>query len=435
VTKAALKFSNFLSLNKKKIQKKNAQSLLNKVLAFEDKLKLIKDNTPLNVESFVTKTLSIKDSVKEALEKKSYQKIEHLERAQNELETELNNTLNEQLLLLHTEFASWKTKLKQMGIDTKTEINANIEKDSTTEQKNRLINQAWEAGQTLAKEATAFATQTYIMIQSHYDQELPEKNLTIEFATHRIEKKESPWLTIEAVCNALNNWKRQYEEQIQQSIASFQKAIEAITTQSQYPCEGTSSFRGEETQKSLDYYKTVEKIKNSNHIRLKKAELNIFDYFQFHYEVHNLLIILNEVLLALHKAVNTEEETIERLLINTENFWEKNSYMLKELQTATDNLSNPNYRVTQIMDDLPTYLSYVDEALKALSVYHERKEILLNYPLAKAAIEKNLKEKDKILPKDLPFNPQYGAEYLRLYYRERFENYTFKKEENTLTKR
>ena len=69
------------------------------------------------------------------------------------------------------------------------------------------------------------------------------------------------------------------------------------------------------------------------------------------------------------------------------------------------------------------------------SVYSERKEFLLNYPLAEAAIEERLKAKEQLLPEDLPFQPQFAAEYLRLYYSARFGEYAFDKDNFVLTKR
>ena len=68
-------------------------------------------------------------------------------------------------------------------------------------------------------------------------------------------------------------------------------------------------------------------------------------------------------------------------------------------------------------------------------VYSERKEFLLNYPLAEAAIEEQLKVKEKLLPQDLPFHPRFAAEYLRLYYTQRFGDYAFDKDNLVLTKR
>ncbi len=73
--------------------------------------------------------------------------------------------------------------------------------------------------------------------------------------------------------------------------------------------------------------------------------------------------------------------------------------------------------------------------MQTLAVYAERKEFLLNYPLAEAAINERLKVKERLLPSDLPFQPRFAAEYLRLYYTTRYGEYTFDKDNLVLTKR
>ena len=132
----------------------------------------------------------------------------------------------------------------------------------------------------------------------------------------------------------------------------------------------------------------------------------------------------------------SDEEAIDRLLPTKDYLWEKNSTLRERLKKATETLANPsNYKINQIMENLPQYLSYVDEAVQTLAVYSERKEFLLNYPLAEAAIEEQLKVKEKLLPQDLPFQPRFAAEYLRLYYTQRFGEYAFDKDNIVLTKR
>ena len=83
----------------------------------------------------------------------------------------------------------------------------------------------------------------------------------------------------------------------------------------------------------------------------------------------------------------------------------------------------------------PKYLGYVDESVQTLALYAERKEFLLNYPLAEAAINEQLKVKEKLLPSDLPFQPRFAAEYLRLYYTQRYGEYSFDKDNAVLIKR
>jgi hypothetical protein len=76
----------------------------------------------------------------------------------------------------------------------------------------------------------------------------------------------------------------------------------------------------------------------------------------------------------------------------------------------------------------------VDDAVQTLAFYSEQKEFLLNYPTAQAAIEEQLKSKNTVSPKDLSFQPKFSAEYLRLYYSERFSEFSYNMETQTLTR-
>jgi hypothetical protein len=73
--------------------------------------------------------------------------------------------------------------------------------------------------------------------------------------------------------------------------------------------------------------------------------------------------------------------------------------------------------------------------VQTLAVYNERKEFLLNYPTAEAAIEERLKQKKRLSPQDLPFQAKFAGEYLRLYYTQRFSEFAFDKENMQLTKK
>jgi hypothetical protein len=87
------------------------------------------------------------------------------------------------------------------------------------------------------------------------------------------------------------------------------------------------------------------------------------------------------------------------------------------------------------MENLPKTLAYVDESVQTLAVYAERREFLLNYSTAEAAIEEQLKTKKCLTPQDLPFQQRFAGEYLRLFYSQRFSEYSFDKENMQLTKK
>jgi hypothetical protein len=170
--------------------------------------------------------------------------------------------------------------------------------------------------------------------------------------------------------------------------------------------------------------------------KIEKDQLNIVDVIALKDDIQSFLGISKDVLSMLYAELISEEDSIERLLPTKDYLWEKNSTLRERLKKATETLSNPtNYKINQIIENLPIYLSYVDEAVQTLAVYNEWKEFLLNYPTAEAAIEELLKQKKRISPQDLPFQAKFAGEYLRLYYTQRFSEFAFDKENMQLTKK
>jgi hypothetical protein len=153
-------------------------------------------------------------------------------------------------------------------------------------------------------------------------------------------------------------------------------------------------------------------------------------------DVESVLSMAEDLLSMLYGELISDDKTIERLLPTEDYPWEKNSNLDERLKKVTETLANPlSDKINQIMEHLPTYLSYVDETVQTLVVYNERKEFLLNYPLAATAIEQQLKQKKQLSAKDLPFQPKFAGEYLRLYYLQRFNEFNFDKENMQLTKK
>ncbi len=93
------------------------------------------------------------------------------------------------------------------------------------EQRIEAIKQILDAGRALAKEVIAIAEPIYDIIKPLYDPSLPEKSRAVEFAQEKLEKKEAPWIAIEALYNSLNNWKRQYGSEIQASMKYLQNSL------------------------------------------------------------------------------------------------------------------------------------------------------------------------------------------------------------------
>jgi hypothetical protein len=257
----------------------------------------------------------------------------------------------------------------------------------------------------------------------------------VEFAQDKLAKKQAPWIALEALYNALNNWKRQYGKDIQASMRYLQTSIKPIAY-----LDGRSDVLpavfGENTPKVAAYAKRAEFIKAAAEKRLEKPSIDIVDVVALKDDVLGFIGMTNDVLGMLYAGMVSKEEDIDRMLPTKDYMWEKNNVLRERLEIATKQLSNPqSAAINEALESLPKYLSYLDEAVQTLAVYSERREFLLNYPAAEAAINERLKTKTQLLPSDLPFQPQFAAEYLRLYYSQRFGEFAFDKDNQMLTKR
>jgi len=424
-----------------------ARALMNKVVVFEGQLENVKKNIPIIVSSPEGKMLIIKDALEETLRNaerhayvqeeldEKYEELEKLAKDHEVLETELGTMLSEYQVFASCEYSNWEGKLKDAGLNIKTTLNTPYQKEISLESRIEAIKQVIDASRALTKETIEIAEPVYDILRPLYDHSLPEKCRAAEFAKEKLEKKEAPWIAIEALYNALNNWKRQYGKEIQASIRYLHSSLSPIASLSRQS-EALPLVFSEQTPKVLDYAQKAEAMKTDTEKRAEKVELDLLDVVTLKDDIQGLIGMANDVISMLYTGMVSKEETIDQLIPTKDYLWEKNDTLREQLKQAAEILGNPsNYKINQIMENLPQYLSYIDEAVQILSVYSERKEFLLNYPLARAAIEEGLKTKEQLLPEDLPFQPQFAAEYLRLYYSARFSEYTFDKDNSTLAKR
>jgi hypothetical protein len=419
------------------------------VTLLEGQVGSVKDNTPVMVSSPQGKTLVLKDSIQEIMKRASLHEFEQLElderfgeldklgKEDEAIVAELNTILSEYQVFSNCEFANWTGKLKAAGLDVKTQAKVEYKKDMPLDQRVDAVKQTLEAGRAVVKEVSATAEPIYAIIRPLYDPALPEKSYAIEFAADKIAKKEAPWIAIEALYNAMNNWKRQYGLEIQKSSLYLQNSLKPIVRLGSQSEVLPSAF-GENTAKVLVYAKKAEDMKLLAEKRVEKTEdnLDLQDVVGLKDDIQGFISMANDVLSLLYTGIVSGEETIDRLLPTKDYLWEKNTSLRERLAAATEMLSNPSkYKINDVLTNLPKFLSDIGEAVQTLSFYSERKEFLLNYPLAEAAITEQLKAKEKLVPQDLPFEPRFAAEYLRLYYTTRYGDYMFDKDNLVLAKR
>ena len=424
-----------------------AQGLLGKVLAFEAQLKFVSDNIPVIVSSPLGKNGVIKESLQDAIKRSEMrmydqyeleQKLVELDKVGKDfeaLEIELNTLLTEYQTFVNCEYADWVGKIRQTGMPVQSAVTFSAQKDLTVEDRVLAIKQIVETGRALAKEVLDTAEPIYGIIQPLYDPSLPQKSRAVAFAQEKLASKEAPWIALEALYNALNNWKRQYGAEIQTSMRYLQNSLKPIAHLG-LGGDVLPWVFGENTARVVGYVKHAEFMAASAEKRLEKDQIDIVDVVTLKDDVLGFMGMANDVLSILYSGLVNSEAAIDELLPTRDFLWEKNTILRERLELATKQLSNPtSLKINEIMRNLPQYLGYVDEAVQTLAVYSERKEFLLNYPLAQSAIEEHLKTKTRLLPSDLPFQPHFAAEYLRLYYTQRFGDYVFDKDNLVLIKR
>jgi hypothetical protein len=167
----------------------------------------------------------------------------------------------------------------------------------------------------------------------------------------------------------------------------------------------------------------------------EKKPLNVLNLITIRDLLDVFLDISRDVFSILYEALKEQEKSIEEMLPTSDYLWEKNVTLKERMTQAMDVLFNPKYKVNDIMENLPKFEGYIEECIQTLTLYNERKEFLLNYPVAKLAIEDQLKEKTRISTHNLPFETKYSEEYLRLFYLQNYNEFAFDKVNVVLTRK
>lgn len=424
-----------------------AQNLLNKVTNFENKLNIITENLPVNISSLEGKLFIIKDSVHYIVKKASLREFDQFEvdekfdeldkiaKTYENLEIELQTILVEYQIFSNCEFSNWVGKLRTIGLEVKTNTKIDFQREITLEQRVEAIKQVIDAGRAMTREISEVAEPIYNTIRIFYDSGLPQKSTSINFASEKLSKNESPWIAVEALYNALNNWLRQYGAEIKVSLKFLHRSLKPMENLSS-EIVTLSTLSSDDALKVLGYAKKAEGIKTFTEKMAEEEQPGLVDFLRLFDYVQGFLVITNGLLSMLYSKLISVEEEIAHLLPTEEYLWEKNIELRDRLEQAVNILSKPSkYQINEIMVNLPKYIDCIAETVKALVIYTERKEFLLNYPLAEFAITESLKHKKQLLPQDLPFQSQFAEEYLRLYYTQRFGEYMFDKENSMLKKR
>ncbi len=441
---------NFMPKRKAEIEKNSqiilakSKDLLSKIQPFEELLVKVKNNTPVDVTSPETKLTVIKEKLSDILlkaEGRKYKLSETQEKIKeldldlagriNELMPELNTILEHYQLTLNYSYVAWMKKLQEIGYAPKNQIQVKFEKDQSPETRIEYISNVLSASRTTANEVCQLAERIYSVMKSIYDPSLPDESRTISYSKQKLAEKTAPWVACEALVVAFKGWTRQYSQEISQSKNNVLDSLGVIAAL-QVNSTALKSVLGEKYPLMDEEIAQAAKTKTA----LESKSISILNVLFLEESLQNAREIAEKVLSLLYNELKMKEASIESLLPIEDSFWEKNATLMEQTAESIDKISATHTSsLHQIMHNLPSALEFVEPCLWTLTQYSTKNELLLNYPIAKTAIENTLKKRKRVSVEDLPFRAQDAEEYLNLFFNERNREFTFDEENLLLSKR
>ena len=441
---------NFIPKKKAEIEKNTqiilvkANDLMNKLQVFEDLLGKVKGSIPVDVSAPETKMTIIKEKLSESIlkaEGRKYKLIETQAKIKeldkeiadgiNALLPELNVILVHYQLTLNYSYTAWTKKLQEIGYDVKNPLKIDFQKDQLAETRVEYISTLLAASRLMAIEVCKLAEQVYAVIRSMYDPSLPEESRTISYSKEKLAEKTTPWIACEALIIAFKSWAKQYSSEISCSMDNLLASLSLITSLDANSTLLKSALGEKYSSMSQEIGKAGE-IKTA----FESKTINILNVPILKESLQKSIGIAKNVLLILYEELKAKEESIESLLPVEDSFWEKNITLTEQTALAIEKISvTEKNTLNQMMQYLPTALSFVEPCLWTITQYNVKNELLLNYPVAKTAIEDMLKKKKQVSVQDLPFRAQDAEEYLKLYFNERNREFVFNEESLLLSRR
>jgi len=419
-----------------------AQELLRvRLQVIEWSLNKVKSDISLDVSSIDGRMLMIKRKLNDIISKVQANFFdlselnEKFDEVDNDIRNEIENlmsdldaSLKQYQIFVYSEYSAWMRKFEEIGLNVGTAVKTDFQKELPLEMRIELIREVLDAGRVITTEVIQVAEQTYDIIRSLYDPNLPEKSLVVAFARKKLEEETVSWVALNGLFASLHNWQKQFSAEISKSMGYLQKSLNSIvdlSTQS----ERLFPVLGDNFPKLMDLVKRAEDIK----IRMEKKTLNVMNILIIREVLQSSLSIAKDILLIVQEELTSNEKAIENLLLTKDYSWEKNVAWRKQITSEMEMIiSSSKYDMSQVMENLPRSLSYLNELVGSIVEYNEKKEILLNYPIAEMAIEELLRQKKQVYAQDLPFELKYAEEYLKLFYSQKYLQFSFDREKMIL---
>jgi hypothetical protein len=423
--------------------RQKARELKEKLLVSEEEVAEVKNNLPISCGPFEVKLMMVSDSLNEILSKttmrledsaeidKIFSDLDCLGKDLDNLIFELDAAVGEYQIFVNCEYSKWLGTFKDIGFEPRVTAKAAYQQAAPLKEKIDQIKEVLEVGRALVNEVIKVAEQAYVVIRSFYDPSLPEENQSIAFAKKKLTEKATPWIALDALFNALTNWSKHYKVQISKSVSHLQRSLSAIADL-RVQNGKLKHVLGE------DYPKTMENVDKAENLKLyiEKRTPNAINVIAIEGVFQSSLIIARTVLSILYEKLKSKEKAIELLSPSEDFLWEKNEALIKRMDFVMEITSKSStVKLSEVLENLPKFLSYVDECVETIAVYRDMEELLLNYPIAEITVENLFREKKSVSAKDLPFEPKYAEEYLKLFYSQKFREFSLDRANMLLTKK
>lgn len=295
---------------------------------------------------------------------------------------------------------------------------------------NRLedIKEIIDSSRATTAEIIEITEQIYDGIRLLFDPNLSKESQSIIFARKQLIEKIEPWNVLDTLYVTLINMRKNYKSQISNSIVNLENSLITINNFNREN-ERLSIALGEDYTKLIDLTKKV----NDFQIYLDKEKFSIIGVIEIKKVFDSAVKITKGLFLILFENLNKKEKNIESLMPPEGYMWGKNLEIVEKMASAVKMFKKiTKQKSSKVLEKLPSFLSLAEDGKQTIIAYYEKEELLLNYPVAESVVEEQLKEKKKVTAKDLPFDPKYSLEYLKLYHSKRYNESFFDETNNIL---
>jgi hypothetical protein len=414
-----------------------ANALMAKLKAFEPVLEMVKENVPVDVKGPEAKMVLLRDrltviiATAEARKFKVAETYEVLKEVGkgltegvNALQTDLDVILEHYQLAMNYSYTAWMKKLQGINYEVKEPVKIVFEYGALAEERVSYIRTTLAASRATASELCQLAEQVYGVLKAMYDPSLPAENATLVYVKEKLVDKTAPWIACDALVVAIKNWERFYQSDIDRSIVRMRDVMSSVAALGASEKTLRAAFGDKYPTVANQITKAVE-LKEA----LKAAKISILKAIVAKEYLDSVLFVMRTILSTTVDELKTKEESIFSLSPIKEDFWEKNVTLTDQVAGSFEKISDTKkYDLFSMLKALPEPLTYMDSCLWTIIQYNEKNELLLNYSVAKSAIEAALKKKKRISVGDLPFKQDQAEKYLKLFWSERNGEFTFDEE-------